>query len=437
MSSRSLLLTALLSLPVAGLAWLAIGDEQSQATASSRLPADLIRRAESLSSSDPRVRARAEDDLLRAGTAGVERMLAALPPDGFAPEDRAAVLRLREQLKRLVTETEAAAVLVTTPRTVETMADMESCLDRAGNHVRLTAAQESRPVRLSFDSTPFWQAVDDAATKAGLAPDAIRETGSAVVLTFRDRSAADELTAVGYAGPCRLTAELERADARDVGPGQPARIRLGLMGEPRLRPLTVSCDAAGFSLADPDGTIVATADRLPNVEFSWADDSGTARLSFAIALPSDPPPLTLTGRLDVVAVTATEWLSFHFDEADIAQDANGIEARISAARFDREAAEIEIAFACPDPPSALLERGVVACDHTPAALYHAGSPSASVDVSLPVSVQADEHEGEFRVRYRFEGLPGDPAYVALVCRVPRRVARLSVPVEIKGLQFSP
>lgn len=301
---------------VAPTGWAATSDEQ--ATALAGRVAELIARLDA-----PRL----------ADRDAAEKALVAIGPDALdvlprgeaklSAEVKQRLTRVRRQLEIAFAKSAAKASLITLADGERPFSEVLAAIaEQSGNPLvdGRKRGEDDRPpadprIRIAFDKTPFWQALDETLDAAGMSlnvRDAQGDEPLRLVAAERRAGLKPRATDAVYRGPLRFAvagADVKR-DADEVE--SLVRIVLEAAWEPRLRPVALNLAAKELSAVDDQQRPL----RVASAEAQWATSSlggqGAMRLTLPFVLPNrDAKHVVLRGRM--TALLAGSNVAFRFE----------------------------------------------------------------------------------------------------------------------------
>jgi len=231
----------------------------------------------------------AEEKLLSLGP----KVLELLPPaDERTPAEVVQrVGRIRQKLRRSMAEAATQVSRVTLhAEAMELSKILGAFQEQTGNKIIDARAQSGLPVadpelKVDFEQTPFWQALDQVLDRARLTiyPFA-EEKGIHVVVRpegHRPRSAQ-----ACYCGPFRIEAVRITAERNLRDPGKHALfVALEITWEPRLRPIYLEHAMSDVSAVDDQGNPLAVETQAAKLEVPIESDVMAKELRIPLALP--------------------------------------------------------------------------------------------------------------------------------------------------------
>ena len=275
------------------------------------LEREVQRLIEELGAETRAARARAEHELLQLGAAALPH----LPPPDLLPDVsvREAVRRVRLTLERRKAQESVRPSRVTLSGRFPLQEILERVSQQTQNRIELESvpeAQRQRVFEVDFDGDAFWKVFDDQARQADLRISGGEESQSIALVPRSDDSPPHSLKVL-YSGPARLavlSAETRRlpGDDRDL-----LRVRLGLMVEPRLRPLFLKLDARNIAAAILEGGMLKPFNPEASYEIPMNEGSGEVRVQLDYYAPPGPvQKVSLQGRMTMLVAAGAEKIAF-------------------------------------------------------------------------------------------------------------------------------
>jgi hypothetical protein len=307
-------------LVVAGLAsprWIAAADEHEAATALATKVGGLVKQLDAARLAD---RDAAEKALVALGPEALDVL-----PRGEAKlsaEVKQRLTRVRRQLEVAFSKTAAKASLITMAegeyRLSQVLAELAK---QSGNPLvdgRSKTAAGSVPadpaIRVRFQKTPFWQALDtalDAAVVSLDVRDAHAEVPLQLVVVDRSKSDRPRSNSAVYRGPLRFAVVDTDVKRGTDGAEDLLRIVLETAWEPRLKPIAFKLAARDVAVVDDQRRTL----RAVSEDAQWATSSvggqGAMRLTLPFVLPTDAKSVSLKGTVSALLAGAN--VAFRFD----------------------------------------------------------------------------------------------------------------------------
>ncbi len=279
----------------------------------------------------------AEAELLRLGP----EVLDLLPP--ISPrtpaEVKQRICRIQQKLEQLAAESVAKASLVTLHSDAMPLSKVLAALGKqSGNKIvdfrRRFGHQVTYPeLKVDFDKTPFWQALDQVLDQAKLTVYPFGEP-RAIKVVGREDSQLSRCATACYSGPFRFEPLLIRAqrDLRDPD-GKSLRLRMQVTWEPRINPISLKQPMADLKAVDEDGNPLAVDDSQAELEVPTGGNATAVNLVLPFALPprSVKQIASLQGTLTAMIPGRVE--TFRFDNLT---NAKNVEKRIAGVSITLE-----------------------------------------------------------------------------------------------------
>ena len=221
------------------------------------------------------------------------KVLPLLPPsnDNQPAEMKVRLTRIRLKLQRDEAESFTKASLITLKGEELSLADIAAAIGKqTGNPIldyreRFGEEGTNPKLKIAFENTPFWQAVDQVFDQANLARYAYAEERG-VAFQNRPEGLLPAVGRVAYAGPFRVEAtELELI--RNLRQKESGALQLGLefAWEPRLRPIALFQDLDKIEITDENGGPLAIDLEQAEQEIGIIPGENTATIMLPLALP--------------------------------------------------------------------------------------------------------------------------------------------------------
>jgi len=377
----------------------------------------------------------AEAELVRLGP----KVLDLLPEvtDRTPAEVRQRLARVRRQLEEALAHAAVEASHVTLKngaiRLSECLGEIERQTGNRFVDLREQFGQEVTDPTLSvaFDKTPFWTALDDILKQAKLT---VYPFGSEGALGLRALiSDAESVAPTCTSGPMRfqvldLTARRSYAEATSS-----LTLRLGILWEPRLKPISLRQRLASLVVEDDQGRSLVPPEEQGQFEVPVNRESPSVELNLPLVLPPrDARQIVhLGGTLEAVLPGRVE--TFRFDglleaKAVVKQSA-GVTVTLAQVRRNGVIWEVwlNVQF---DKASGALEsyRGWILDNE---ACLEGPDGKRIENDGLETSMRT---ETEIGLVYLFD-LPEPPAKSTFVYKTPTKIIPAEIKYELKGLKL--
>ena len=265
----------------------------------------------------------AEEQLLELGP----RVLDLLPqPTDRTPAEVAQRLgRVRRKLQLAAAEAVAEPSLITLSGDALPLSKVLAALEaQSGNKIVDFRKRRGQPVadpklKLAFDKTPFWEALDKVLDQAELIVYPFGDERT-ISLIGRGDAPAPGAAAASYGGPFRFE-PIRIVAIRDLRnpDGQSLRLVLSVAWEPRLKPISLKQRMADLKAIDESGNPLAVDDRLAQLEVPAGNET-SVELTIPFKLPSREVKQisSLKGKLHVMLPGKVE--TFRFDNLTTAKN---------------------------------------------------------------------------------------------------------------------
>ena len=262
---------------------------QAEAPADEALRLEVRRLVRQLDAPQLAQRDAAEESLLKLGP----KVLDLLPPvnDRTPAEVVQRTGRIRQKLQRAMADAAAQSSQVTLQADAMPLSKIFAAIqEQTGNKIvddrgRFGGQVPDPDLKVSFDKTPFWQALDRVLDQARLTiyPFAQEKAIHVIVLP---EGHAPRAARASYTGPFRIEPVRVSAE-RDLR--NPASQSLGLTleiaWEPRLAPISLQQRMADVSAADENGNPLAIESRDAELEVPVEPDAMAKELKIPLGLP--------------------------------------------------------------------------------------------------------------------------------------------------------
>ena len=176
-------------------------------------------------------------------------------------------------------------------------------------------------LKVDFDKTPFWPALDQVLDQAGLASYLYANKGALGVVAGSGKKGSGGRARVSYSGPLRLEAAsvFARRDLRSAD-GDRLFVTVDAAWEPRLRVISLFCRAANICAVDERGAPLPVEDGKVQEEVPVPDETTGVELNVPLMLPprSVQRIASLKGRLIVMMAGKVE--TFRFAQLESAKN---------------------------------------------------------------------------------------------------------------------
>lgn len=319
-----LLVTSLM----AGQAETPVGDE---------LPGQVRRLVRQLDAPELARRDAAEAELLKRGPA----VLDLLPPqtEQTSAEVRQRLTRIRQKLQQQSADAAAQASVISLQADAMPLSKvLAEFSHQSGNAIVDYRKKFGQPttdpvLKVSFNKTPFWPALDQLLDQAGLTLYPFAERAAIHVVADPGAKPVARLGRACYAGPFRFEpiAVIARRDLRQ-GKGSIA-LAIETLWEPRLRIIGLSQRMADVTATDENGNPLPVADPDAQLDIPTSGETSAVKFDLPLRLPSrDVRRIAgLKGKLQAMIPGRIE--TFRFSKL---ADARNIEHRIAGATVTLE-----------------------------------------------------------------------------------------------------
>ena len=361
----------------------------------------------------------------------------------LSPAATAALARVRTDLERQRAEQALRPSQVTLAVEQTPLAEVLAAVtQQTGNVFLLSPEQAVRPVRLSLDHVPFWQAVEAITAPLSLTVAAPQQADG--TLTLRAQTAGDTAVHVSSVGPVRLA--IRPAIRRPIAGDATAtllRVPLSVMVEPRLRPLFLKYEMSDFQV------VGSRASTVPAVYPPFSPDAKYelplgARgqqvelpldflVSAATAVPDSPgvphagqpAMLRLRGRVLLTIAAGVEQFTFPASAATAEDSQGGVSVRFQGVTRTAQATQVDM--------SVIYDAGGPAFEsHRGWVLQNAAGfrrPDGTAVAPAPQFTTLRQTADGAALRFRFENLPADLAGWQFTYEAPTQLIPLTLTVD--------
>ena len=262
---------------------------QPAPAANEDLKGDIRRLVRQLDSDELAQRNAAEDALVKKGPGALELLPAAT--DRLSSEARERLARVRQKLELAAVESAVRPTLITLEGEAMPLSKALAALsEQSGNKIVDYRAQFGQPasdpsLKVHFDKTPFWQALDQILDQANLT---VYPFGDEPGLNIVGRGAGQTLRAqnAAYAGPFRF--EPIRLDAQsDFRDPKSSILKLTVEAawEPRLKPISLEQRLADVEAVDDRSKRLKVESEEAEIEVPVEGQKSAVELTVPFALP--------------------------------------------------------------------------------------------------------------------------------------------------------
>jgi hypothetical protein len=310
----------------------------------------------------------AEAELLRRGPA----VLDLLPPptDRTSAEVRQRLDRIRQKLQQQAADAAARPSLVTLKADAMPLAKVLAELSRqSGNAIidqRGTdgdGSDEGPALKVAFDKTPFWPALDQVLDQAGLLihPFAGSEKPAITVSTMHNKTPfISRVARSGRAccvGPFRIEPVVIAA-RRNLRSGDGALfLSVEALWEPRLRIIGLTQRMADVTASDEKGRPLPVANAEAQLEIPAADNASAVKFDLPFQLPSREVRRMATVKGKLLAMIPGRIETFRFDKLadakDVAKRVAGVTVTLERVEKNNDLWEVRIRVLFDDAGDAL------------------------------------------------------------------------------------
>jgi hypothetical protein len=344
--------------------------------------------------------------------------------------------RIRQKLQQQLSEAAAEPSRVTLEGTFPLPEVLAKIQEQTGNRIvprTVGGPPDAQQVKVAFDKTPFWQAIDELSRQTGLAVYPYGEE-NAIALVSRPQAQATEPSLVTYSGPVRFEAirVLAQRDLRTADAGS-LRVTLETAWEPRLSPITLQQPRDAIAATAEDGQPIRVDQQGAQIEVPVSPLATAVEL----VLPFELPPrdvekiASLTGTLQFLLPGRVE--EFRFDGLVDAKDAEkrvaGVTVKLERVRKNNMVWEIRIRVRYDEPSGAMASHRTWMFDNE---AYLEGPEGKKVEFDAFETTW--QSENEFGIAYLF-GLEEPLDKYTFVYKTPSRILSSDFGYEIKNVEL--
>ncbi len=341
--------------------------------------------------------------------------------------------RVRKTLETAVAESIAKPSLVTLEGEMSLAEALKALEQQTGNRVT-GYERRSGQVKVAFDKTPYWQALDEVLDQAGLNINEFGGEPSALVLTARPESETSRTQTGVYSGVFRLEA-LRLESRRDLR--NPAvngmRLSIGIAWEPRVAPIALRQQVSEITVLDDRGEALSVSGNQGALNASA--ELGMSAVEFGIPLQLASRESKRIGSIKsrFTALVPGRVESFEFTDIETARDVEheraGVIVTFERLRKNVDLYEVRMALRFDDAVNALeSHRGWV---YRNEAFLTDKDGKRLENVGLQATRQGTNEVG---VAYLFD-LPDGPEGCKFVYKTPALVLQLPVEYELKDIEL--
>ena len=254
------------------------------------------------------------------------------PNDRLSAEAKQRLGRIMQKLQHAAAEATARATTVTLKADGMPASKVLAAIEQqTGNKVvdyrrRFGHAASDPALRLTFDKTPFWQALDETLDTAALAVYAHGEDRG-IHLVARPEGQTKRLGRACYSGPFRFEA-IRIAAERNLryADSQSLTLDVEIAWEPRLKPISIRQQLEDIKAVDEHGNDLPPGNRQAALESLAGEDDAGVNLAVPMKLPPRETKsiASLKGKLQAILPGKIETFTF----GDLAT-AKNVEKRIA------------------------------------------------------------------------------------------------------------
>lgn len=302
----------------------------------------------------------AEAAILGKGTAVLD--LLPEPDDKTSPEVKVRLTRIRQKLQAAAAEAAVKPALITLKGDAMPLSKVIAALaEQSGNKIednreKFGQPTSNPPIKVNFEKTPFWEALDDVLDQAGLALYPFAD-GSGLNIVAKNEKQLPLSDGASYAGPFRFT-PTDVAATRTLRTDAPASLKVSVetAWEPRLKPIALRQKMEDIEATDEHGNLLnleGPADLEVPVDGN--------RTAVELVLPFVAPPrdvkeiVRIKGKISAIIPGKVE--TFTFDNLLKAKNVEkrlaGVTVTLEGVQQNNEAWEVRVRVKFDDAGNAL------------------------------------------------------------------------------------
>jgi hypothetical protein len=406
-------------------------------SASDDLKQEVRRLVHELDSDELAQRNAAEETLIGKGPAALDLLPA--PTDRTSAEVRERLARVRQKLQQAAVESSVKPSLIMLDAESMPLSKVLSALEeQSGNKIvdyreRFGQPASDPALKVHFDKTPFWQALDQVLDQANLTvypyadEPGLNIVGRALGQTLRVQNAV-------YAGPFRF--EPTRLDAqRDLSNSKASVLRLTIevAWEPRLKPISLAQRLTDVQAIDDRSGRLKVESEEAEIEVPVEGLKSAVELTLPFALPPREAKAIARVKGKITASIPGRIEEFRFDDLlkakNVEKHLAGVTVTLEQVRRNNDAWEVFVRARFDEPGDALAShRGWIFRNE--AYLQGADGKPIAYD-TMETTLQTKNEVG---VSYIFV-LDKPPANMKFVYKTPGAIIGAGVEYELRDLKL--
>jgi len=406
-------------------------------SASDDLKQEVRRLVHELDSDELAQRNAAEETLIGKGPAALDLLPA--PTDRTSAEVRERLARVRQKLQQAAVESSVKPSLIMLDAESMPLSKVLSALEeQSGNKIvdyreRFGQPASDPALKVHFDKTPFWQALDQVLDQANLTvypyadEPGLNIVGRALGQTLRVQNAV-------YAGPFRF--EPTRLDAqRDLSNSKASVLRLTIevAWEPRLKPISLAQRLTDVQAIDDRSGRLKVESEEAEIEVPVEGLKSAVELTLPFALPPREAKAIARVKGKITASIPGRIEEFRFDDLlkakNVEKHLAGVTVTLEQVRRNNDAWEVFVRARFDEPGDALAShRGWIFRNE--AYLEGADGKPIAYD-TMETTLQTKNEVG---VSYIFV-LDKPPANMKFVYKTPGAIIGAGVEYELRDLKL--
>lgn len=379
----------------------------------------------------------AEAELIRLGP----KVLDLLPKltGRTAAETKQRIQRIRQALQRMAAESAAEASRVSIRGDAIPLSKLlEEISSQTGNKIvdfreRFGHPQTDPPLKVDFDKTPFWEALDTVLDQAELT---VYPFGPerAIHVVGRPETYQPRCATAAYSGPLRFEAVdiIARRGLRDPSE-QVLQLKLEVAWEPRLAPIVLKQQLSEVKAVDEQGRPLALDERQAEREVPVDADSTAVELPVPLVLP--PREVKQIARLSgtLRAVLPGRIATFRFDNLTRAKNVRkriaGATVTLEQVRKNNEIWEVWVRVRFDEAGDALQSHRAWIFNNE---AYLEGPDGKRIDHDGFETTRRTETEVGLAYLFDLEGLPTQHKFVY---KTPSVILSAEFKYELRGIKL--
>ncbi|HRX78073.1 MAG TPA: hypothetical protein P5307_03380 [Pirellulaceae bacterium] len=401
------------------------------ATPAIDLKAEVNRLVRQLDDNERSQREAAEKALVELGPGALSLLPVITPRTPAEVKERLG--RVRKTLETTTAESIAQPSLITLEGQMSLGDALTAMQEQSGNQVT-GYERRSGQVKVAFDRTPYWRALDEVLDQANLNINEFGGEASALVLTSRPENQVSRAKTGVYSGVFRLEAlRLEaRRDLRNPAVNG-MRLTIGVAWEPRVMPIALRQQLSEITVLDDRGEELSVTGTQGALNASAELGMSAVEFGIPLDLASRESKRIASIKGQFTALVPGRVESFEFsgiaDARDVEQERAGVVVTFERLRKNVDLYEARVALRFDDAANALeSHRGWVYRNEA----YLTDKDGKRLEnVGLQATRQGTNEVG---IAYLFD-LPDGPEGCKFVYKTPALILQLPVEYELKDIEL--